>query len=100
MKWLSRIIDFLRFIWPWALQFFFFSLNWMLKSIAAQFTGMPGAVHEIAQEWTLNALAHGHIPLQYEKYVRWVMKSIAWVMIIFGYILACHFVVWIFWRIF
>ena len=99
MKWISRIIYVLRLVLPWVLRFLFFSVSWMLKSMAAQFRGMPGAVNQIAQEWTMNALAYGRVPLEYEPHIRWVMKAIAWVMIIFGYILACHVVVLIVWWI-
>jgi hypothetical protein len=67
--------------------------------MAAQFRGIPGAVNQIVQERVLEILAYGRVPLEYEKNIRFVMKAITWVLIIFGYILASHLVKLVFWRI-
>jgi hypothetical protein len=79
---------------PILIQGTIFSVNAMFYALAAVWVGWGPATERISDEWMVRA-ARMHWPSSTDLFMHYFMRTIAFGLILFGWILLAHVTVWL-----
>jgi len=89
----------IRLATPWIVRVFLVTVMSCLTALAGFWIGVPAAVDKIANEWLDRAVLAG-FPTQWDRYLYWVLRVLAFLTIVFGWIVLSFITVFIVKRLF
>ena len=93
------IIRLIAFILPWLFKIIWAAIMFMATTIAALWSGIPGSVEAIADEWLKDYSVAGY-PSRYDVYLHIAADALALIVIFIGWVLLSYLTVFIIWWIF
>jgi hypothetical protein len=93
-RWLAIIRTFVRLATPYVLWVARQSLWLTALSFVSTLRGALDTSREIAEEWTETAIQRG-MPMQFENWLRWLCRVVAFSMCLLGWILLAYLTVFV-----
>ncbi len=84
----------LRFFLPWVGRILMFMAGFILTSVISFWSGVPSMVERIANEWLDRAVAAG-FPTQWDRRLYFTFYYLAFLMVVFGWVILSFITVWI-----
>jgi len=84
----------LRFFLPWVGRIIMFMVGFILTSVISFWGGVPAMADRIANEWLDRAVRAG-FPTQWDRNLFFTFKTLAFAMILLGWVILSLLTVWI-----